>query len=224
MRSPEPRSRGATSIVLSALLFIACGKSKPAASPDGAAGHGGASGFDGGAGSGGGAGAGSGGGAGAGIDAANDIRTEAGADVAADTGGGDSPDALNDGVSDADRPMLDVGADGEVGGPACGEPASCPAADDSKTPVISCLSPSTVQARQAFRLNIYGTYLHIGTAGAFSLVTFDNGVPLNGALVTPCHITVDLDASVLTTAKSVNVVVAPGGRAGQSQPAILTVQ
>jgi hypothetical protein len=196
-------------IVLSALLVAACGKTKPKAAPrDGAAGNaGGDSGMD--------AGLAGAGGSGA---------PEVGADVGSDTGGGDAPDATlaSDG---ADRPNLDVGADvGEGGGAACSDPPSCPAADDTKMPVISCLAPSTVQAGQAFLLNIYGQYLHLGDVGGFSLVTLDNGVPLNGALVTPCHITVDVSANVLTTAKSVKVVVSPGGRAGQSQPATLTVQ
>jgi hypothetical protein len=208
-RLGQPWPCAVASIALLALLFAACGKTKPKAGlPDGAAGRGGAD-----------------GGTEVGIDAAGGSETsEVGADVGAETADGDARDATQ--ASDgADGPNLDMGAtDGDAGATVCAEPASCPPADDTKTPVISCLAPSTVQAGHAFRLNIYGQFLHVGDVGGFSLVTFDNGVPLNGALVTPCHVTVDVGASVLPVAKSVKVVVSPGGRAGQSQPATLTVQ
>jgi hypothetical protein len=211
---PKLRTIVVTALAVGALLCTACGHTKPGkvTPADGTAGAGAT---DGGA-------SGSGGGGEVGADAH---------EVGDDTGDREAPEASETGGIDAapadgspDRSDLGDGAtEGDADALSCGEPTSCPPADDTKTPVISCLSPSVVQVHQAFRLNIYGQYLHLGTSGSYSIVTL-SGAVLNGALVTPCHITVDVDATVLGTARDIQVVVSPGGRSGQSQAVILTVR
>ncbi|MDP8999527.1 MAG: hypothetical protein M3O46_05390 [Myxococcota bacterium] len=108
----------------------------------------------------------------------------------------------------------------------CGPVMTCNGYLDGATPVIGCLSPSTLHAGRAGQLTIYGQYLGLlsppGTTSASIVVVGVAMVPLDGLVISACQLTVDIPKGTLVVGSS-PIVVAPGGHSPESAPAYLTV-
>lgn len=120
-----------------------------------------------------------------------------------------------------------AGGSGGAGGGsgACLEPVSCPGVDRNEKPVITCVEPNEATAGTPFVLHLFGTHLQeengLDTKIAFSGDPVAGGNVRNGVPVSPCHLTVDIDAGFFAGPGQVEIAAITGV---QSDPATLTLK